>query len=460
MSLQNVLDEVGEIGGDTAIALSEFVGIRQEAFGGIIYRKKLFDFAELDHFGTLVCTLLQEGPRSVKGLSEAIGELYDRAPEDIEGDISGFLEDLVQRGFVTTINAVPGRIFPNFLEGVVDRLEERWEKLPETGYYSAPLQFHWEITSACNLRCMHCYASAKAVPDEGAADQVDTLDWNYCIEMVDIMEGMGVVQINYLGGEPLIEKRFFDLLEETVNRGIDITFPTNGVLLDEERLQKLWDLGMRYITISLDSADPGTFERIRGTKGIFDRVVENIKAAKKMGFGVIVNAVATKLNAGEFPELIELLLTLEADVLKVIDEFPVGRGMTNIERLMLTPEEYQEFYRYMLEEIEPKYADRIEIRLNPRFTMTRTRETDPVEEMDGDDYRCSAGRAQCFCTADGDIYPCYLFYGEKEFVVGNVHDRRFEAIWQDPESFRCFREKMGKVEDCEGCQYMLLILLV
>ena len=434
-------------------SLGEHTGLRLKHFGSVIYRKKLFDFRELNHFATLLCRLLQEQASTVQGLAGCLGDIYKRPEEELARDIQDFLNSLPP-GYLRVTLQPPteeGELGYEDVQKLMDELEKSWEELPEQLFYSAPLQFHWEITKQCNLSCLHCYASAQATKE----GKVDTLDWEKCLELLDTLAKMGVAQINFLGGEPLIEERFLELLEETVSRGMDITFPSNGTLLDQATLDRLWTLGMRYLTISLDSHDPQTFEKIRGRKGVFETVTDTIQRAREKGFDVIVNAVLTKLNSQHFPRLIELLLKLEVKVLKVIDEFPVGRGMANLESLSLSPQEYQDFYNFMLGEIEPRYRDRLDIRLNPRFTfLGKEGKKNKATEASAIDYRCSAGRSQCFCSAEGDIYPCYLFYGEKEFLAGNIFKHPFDEIWKDEKSFSYFRELAGSVPDCEPCPFV------
>ncbi len=422
--------------------LEKDVDLRLEHFGSVIFRRKLFDFAELDPFGTLVCEVARGGGARTEDLVEVLSTHYGRPESEVRVDVMEFLSSMEDRGFVR--RGEDTSVADIDLQTTIGRLEEAWADLPEMDHYSAPLQFHWEITRECNMRCSHCYATASARLD-GASD---TLDWEYSLGVLDTLSSMGVVQINFLGGEPTIESRFMELLEETHRRGIDISFPTNGMLLDRATVERLKGLGVEYLTISLDSADPETYQRLRGVEGSHRQVIENIRMARSLGMNIIVNAVVTKLNWREFEPLIDLLVELDVSILKVIDEFPVGRGLQNMEKLMLTPDEYREFYREMMDEVEPRYRDRLEIRLNPRFGLGTERGDVPAGDID---YRCSAGRAQCFATADGDVYPCYLFYGEEAYRVGNLNDDPLDSIWNDPESFRCFRVKTGTIAECAEC---------
>jgi KxxxW cyclic peptide radical SAM maturase len=436
---------------DTGIklyTLDDDVFLQMEHFGSVIYRKRPFDFSELDHFGTLICSLIKENHASINMLATLLAQSYRKQKEEVKEDLNEFLYNLKSRNFVKTTSGNEMNIPRKSLDNLKETLEEQWSRLPHTKFYARPLQFHWEITHQCNMRCIHCYASSK----KNSQDFADTIDWERSLELLRTMRDMGVVQINFLGGEPTTEKKFLKLLEKAVEYNMDVTFPTNGLLLNREINDQLKKLGLNHLTISLDSPNPHTFEKFRGVKDVFSKVTDNIALAKEMGMTVIVNSVLTRLNHKDFPDLIDLLVDLNVDVLKIIDEFPVGRGMSNVDNLLLSSEEYREFYNSMKNDIIPRYKDKITIISSPRFMHL---EKNPItnDSSKALDYRCSAGRLQCFCTAEGDIYPCYLFYDEKEYKVGNVFERSFDEIWKDPNSFGPFREKMGTISECEKCEY-------
>ncbi len=207
---------------------------------------------EVNHFGTLICRLIQEHPTSAEFISQMISDEYDRSISEVRDDVIHFLSDLTERGFVGFSDAEATKIPGGVHMKITKDLEHQWSVLPDQDWYCAPLQFHWEITGKCNLSCMHCYASSTMTSD----DLVDTIDWEKCRSLLEILQNMKVVQINFLGGEPLIEKQFLPLLEKAGDMGFDVTFPSNGLLFNRDNLQRMKTIGMEFITISLDSADP------------------------------------------------------------------------------------------------------------------------------------------------------------------------------------------------------------
>lgn len=109
---------------------------------------------------------------------------------------------------------------------------------------------------------------------------------------VQIMSTMGVDRVRLTGGEPLVRRDLWKLVEMiSANAAIkDIALTTNGILLAEHARQ-LKDSGLNRVNISLDTLNEATFERISRRKGL-DKVLEGIAAAKEVGFKIRLNAIA------------------------------------------------------------------------------------------------------------------------------------------------------------------------
>ena len=102
----------------------------------------------------------------------------------------------------------------------------------------------------------------------------------------------GLVHVELQGeGEPLLHPRFFDMAAECRSRGIAVGLITNGSLLGEDKVERLLAAGLASIHISMESADPGQFQRIRG--GSFAKVREGVArlAARRRALGLTQPAI-------------------------------------------------------------------------------------------------------------------------------------------------------------------------
>jgi cyclic pyranopterin phosphate synthase len=99
---------------------------------------------------------------------------------------------------------------------------------------------------------------------------------------------LGVEKIRITGGEPLLRHQLPALIERLARiEGVqDLTLTTNGLLLDKFA-KPLLDAGLHRLTVSLDSTDPETFQRMSGRKGDPARVLAGIEIAEQVGFRAI-----------------------------------------------------------------------------------------------------------------------------------------------------------------------------
>jgi len=138
----------------------------------------------------------------------------------------------------------------------------------------APICLTWELTYACNLQCVHCLSSS------GQRDERE-LSTEEAKKILDDLRDLQVFYINIGGGEPMVRRDFFELLEYSVANGIGVKFSTNGAFIDEEKARRLAAMDYLDIQISLDGVDAATNDAVRG-EGSYDmaiRAMENLKAA-------------------------------------------------------------------------------------------------------------------------------------------------------------------------------------
>ena len=140
-----------------------------------------------------------------------------------------------------------------------------------------------EPTTRCNFTCGFCCGRAMTQSD---------LDYDRFERTLVQFPALRHVELQG-EGEPLLHPRFFDMLAALRARGIVMSMITNGSLLTAEAVEQLVAGGVEKISISIESADPERFRRIRGGK--LDKVIEGIarlvaakrgRALPRVGFSV------------------------------------------------------------------------------------------------------------------------------------------------------------------------------
>ena len=159
----------------------------------------------------------------------------------------------------------------------------------------APICLTWELTYACNLQCVHCLSSS------GQRDPRE-LTTAEAKQVLDELRDLQVFYINIGGGEPMVRRDFFELLEYSIANGIGVKFSTNGAFIDAEKARRLAAMDYLDIQISLDGIDAVTNDAVRGP-GSYEmalRAMDNLAAANFGPFKISV--VVTRHNVDQLDE--------------------------------------------------------------------------------------------------------------------------------------------------------------
>ncbi|APT93730.1 molybdenum cofactor biosynthesis protein MoeA [Corynebacterium phocae] len=182
------------------------------------------------------------------------------------------------------------------------------------------------LTDRCNLRCTYC------MPAEGLdwAPAEQTLSDAETLMLIRLgVEHLGIRQIRFTGGEPLLRKSLPELVRETKNFTTDeghapqVAITTNGLGLDR-KAAILKAAGLDRVNVSLDSVDRDVFARLT-RRDRLDQVVKGIKAARDAGLVPLkINAVLMPgINDTAVVSLTEFALSHGAQ-LRFIEQMPLG----------------------------------------------------------------------------------------------------------------------------------------
>ncbi|ALV23843.1 molybdenum cofactor biosynthesis protein A [Campylobacter iguaniorum] len=167
------------------------------------------------------------------------------------------------------------------------------------------------VTERCNFRCRYC------MPEEGIENlgHQSVLSYEEMFEFIKICLDNGVTKIRLTGGEPLVRSGIenFIAMINGYKPGLDLAMTTNGFLL-AKKAQALKDAGLKRLNISLDSLDPKKANFL-ARKDVLEHVLEGIKTACELGFGVKLNTVALKgVNDAELVELMDFAKSCNAQI--------------------------------------------------------------------------------------------------------------------------------------------------
>ena len=319
-----------------------------------------------------------------------------------------------------------------------------------------PRELQVEVTGACNLRCRMCLVSYRpALGKTTGAMDLETFK-----QIVDELPDLRRVTMQGLG-EPLLAPDFFAMLEYLAERGVEMGFNTNGTLLTRERAERLVDLGVSWLHVSLDGATAPTYEDIRGRSN-FELVRRNIsglvdvmreRGASRPELELVF--VAMRRNVHELPALVRLAGELGVPTVWVqnlshsfSDTDPAGsyreiREYAAAEALWAAPND----------EAERTFAEARSLadELGVKLRLPRVEEPD-VGRKPGTP-GCGWPFTSAYVTHDAKVQPCCAVMGADRAVLGDARAEGFAAVWEN-DAYREFRERLltdDPPDVCVGC---------
>ncbi|HRE02820.1 MAG TPA: mycofactocin radical SAM maturase, partial [Ilumatobacteraceae bacterium] len=204
----------------------------------------------------------------------------------------------------------------------------------------APICLTWELTYACNLQCVHCLSSS------GQRDPRE-LTTAEAKRVLDELAELQVFYINIGGGEPMVRRDFFELIEYSVAKGIGVKFSTNGAFIDTAKAARLAAMDYLDIQISLDGTDAATNDAVRGP-GSYDMAIRAMQHLRDANFGPFkISVVVTRHNVDQLDEFKALADRYGAQ-LRITRLRPSGRGADTWHELHPTNAQQRQIYDWLM----------------------------------------------------------------------------------------------------------------
>lgn len=305
----------------------------------------------------------------------------------------------------------------------------------------------WEVTSACNLRCIHCHVTA----DTPAPDELNTDDARRFID--DLARVDEFRMLVYTGGEPLVRKDIFELMHHSKRSGLINVIATNGTLITEEVAFRLKEEGLACAAVSLDSWRDEVHDYVRNRENTYELTMRGVRALKKAGIPLQINATAMQYNFGDLDELLELVDDLGSGIMLMYQLVPVGRGDA-IRDAALNINENERLLKFLAKKqkevstiVEPVAGPQYWPYLMERKGLKNRAWLSMAEQVF---HGCAAGRGFVYIKANGDVWPCPFV----EVNAGNVKERPFDEIWSQSEVFGALRDRKDTLKGkCGECGY-------
>jgi AdoMet-dependent heme synthase len=293
--------------------------------------------------------------------------------------------------------------------------------------FGVPLSVHLDVTYRCNERCVHCYL------DHDDHGEMTTAEIK---EVLTQLSEAGVFFLTISGGEVLMRRDLFDILEFARGLLFNVKLKTNGVMIREREAKRIRELGVEQIQISVYSHRPKVHDAITKLPGSLKRTIEAIRFLRAQGLKVTIANVLMSANMSEYAGVIALAKDL--GVAYTVDPTitPKIDGDRSVLHLNVGESALSQIFR------DPDLVGDVEKFCAPP--------PPPGEDiMEG--YPCSAGHTSCYISPYGDVYPCVAF----PLPSGNVRKQKFLDIWHGSEQLKEVRSIRAKdLSTCSSCSHV------
>lgn len=321
----------------------------------------------------------------------------------------------------------------------------------------------WELTRACQLKCLHCRAEAqyKRDPRELSFEEGKAL--------IDQIYEMNNPMLVFTGGDPLMREDVFEIADYAVKKGVRVSMtPSATPNVTKQAIEKAKEVGLSRWAFSLDGPNAKIHDHFRGTEGSFDLTIERIKYLHELEIPVQINTVISRYNVDHLEEMAKVVEDLQCVLWSVFFLVPTGRGQ---ETDMISPVEHEKVFTWLynlskkvpfdIKTTAAQHYRRVVIQNKMREAkehkdeieyldaLTQQGLTGSIDGLGRAPKGVNDGNGFVFISHIGDVYPSGLL----PVKAGNVRETPLAEIYRDSPVFKDLRNPDKYKGKCGVCEF-------
>lgn len=275
-----------------------------------------------------------------------------------------------------------------------------WQKPHFCNNWYVPVM-DWMITGKCNYNCRHCMH---------ASDNAEFMsEWTLeeAKKLLDEAQECGIHVINITGGEPLLHKYFFEIVEEIIRRNIEVwELNTNGQFISQTMLDWLKEIKCDpLMKISFDGLEHHDW--MRNQDGAQEEALQAIRLCLKNGFRVKVKTSVNKQNISSLLSTAKLLEEMGVEEIYFMRTADSVRWTKNSGDAYMEQTEYYDYMlRFAAEYIKEEHT--MPVHINQMFSLFPKEQTYRIHfekcKESGSNVLISCRRVAL--AANGDVFSC------------------------------------------------------
>ncbi|WP_138416465.1 TIGR04053 family radical SAM/SPASM domain-containing protein [Aquibacillus sediminis] len=331
-------------------------------------------------------------------------------------------------------------------------------------YNKDPFIVIWELTRACELKCLHCRADAQYVRDPRE------LNFEEGKKLIDQIYEMNNPMLVFTGGDPLMRPDVFAIADYAVKKGVRVSMtPSATPNVTKEAMNKAKDVGLSRWAFSLDGHCAEVHDHFRGTSGSFDLTMEKINYLHDLEMPLQINTVISRYNVEYLEEMAKLIEELDCVLWSVFFLVPTGRGQ---EKDMISPAEHEKVFRWLYQ-LSKRVPFDIKTTAGQHYRrvviQNKIRENKGESDQDHIFYQdalmkgatgsidglgrapkgVNDGNGFIFISHIGDVYPSGLL----PVKVGNVREQTLGEIYRESDVLKDLRNPDKYKGKCGICEF-------
>ncbi len=412
---------------ETLIRLTKDSFVRNYKTNGYITNQLMKNDQIFNETGADFLSVITRNAESVEIKINRLLKIYEGIDfNKLYNDFAEFAVDLEQAGFIISGNSVeeieakePSFNYTNadvktskkiFSDDFVTKgtSEYFYDKLI---YEHQLTSLDIELTKQCNEVCVHCYLP-KDDKKNGSFFQFKKIK-----DLLDEASDMGLLQVTFTGGEPLLHPDFFDIIRYARKKDLMISLLSNLTLVTDKHLELFKEVNMNSIQASLYSMDANTHDYITQLPGSFDKTFHAIKLVLKNDIPVSISCPVINKNYHHFKDVLKwaqensISASSDLNLSAQTDYNTVNLTYTT------TPHQNRELLQAMLHE-DKDWQDSL---LNEYGKGINTK--DDLERPP-----CSVGNDSLYISSEYFVYPCPSW---QSFRIADLNTMSLKDAWDN-----------------------------
>lgn len=271
-----------------------------------------------------------------------------------------------------------------------------------------PISGILELTSRCNLKCVHCYLGEQEEQRQRRGDEMTTARVK---EVIDDIVRSGCLYLVITGGDPMVRRDFPEVYRYAKQAGLFVTVFCDGVLVDDSMVELFKKYPPFGVDISLYGATAQTYEAVTRVRGSFARCLAGIGRLKDNGIPFSLKTVILSLNKHEVPAMARMAKDLDVKFRTDSAVFPCLPNQDQTPLQLRVPP-----------------AEAVEVELADPATLKRWVDyTDRHRGNEGSEYlyNCGAGVTNFYVDPFGFASPCLMTTQYRY----SLEQRSFASLW-------------------------------